>query len=110
VEVQIVDYLVELPQEIGLNADEFVHLWNGQEELTKVATARMVENDEGRYDAGVFTVPVILGTVGIHIIAASIYDGLRELFKERGIKAETDFRMVEKPDGTRIIRIRTKKG
>ena len=104
------DYLVELPQEIGLNADEFVHLWNGQEELTKVAAARKVENDQGKYDAGIFTVPVILGTVGINIIAASIYDGLRKLFKGRGIKTETDFQMVEKPDGTRIIRIRTKKG
>jgi hypothetical protein len=105
-----VDYLIELPQGLSLNADEFIHLWNGRDALTKIATARKVENDEGKYDAGIFTVPVILGTVGIHIIAASIYDGLRELFKERKIKTETDFQMVEKPDGTRIIRIRTKKG
>lgn len=102
------DYLIEIPQGLRLNADEFVHVWNNRDALSKIATARKVENDEGKYDVGAFTLPLILGTVGIHIVAASLYDGLRELFKERGVKTEMDFEMVEKPDGTRIIRVRTK--
>jgi hypothetical protein len=104
-----VDYLVELPATIGLSADEFVHLWNSHEELTEIAAARNVSQGAGNYDGGIFTIPIILGTVGVHIVASSIYDGLRRLFTQRG-NGEAEFDMVERPDGTRMVHIRIKKG
>jgi len=77
------NYFIQLPLDLEITEQEFIKLWNQDENYTSLAVARKTEKNENQYV--VITTGVILvtlGAVGVNIVSSAIYDGIKELIKK----------------------------
>jgi hypothetical protein len=90
-----------------MDGGNFVGLWNGDPELSKIARA---EAGAVRRDFGLDPqVAAFLVGVGSSIAASVIYDAIRSFFRKKGIEITVDeYEETKAPDGTKTVILRRK--
>ena len=98
------DYQIALSPELGLSPEAFVSGWNERPDCQEVAQARLEEGAGASYDpllAGAAL--AVLGSVAINLASNALYDLIKGVLIEQGVRRETEIVQVEGPDGSRLL-------
>ncbi|MDO8691185.1 MAG: hypothetical protein Q7R39_14455 [Dehalococcoidia bacterium] len=98
------DYQIALSPDLGLTPEAFAEAWNGIPQCHQVADAQVRSPEAGRYGPETAaTVVALLTGVGGSLVAAAIYDLVRHVLTRQGITRRTEIKLLEQPDGTRLL-------
>ena len=100
------DYLIVLPFELGLSADEFAISWNEIPECGSLAEASHFE--PAKTSVEVLTGEIVtLKNVDENSDPALIYNLIRQALHGQGITAKIEISLLEPPEGTHVIVVRS---
>ncbi len=96
------EYYIALSPGTGLSAEEFVTVWNEEEECRAVAAARLAPSGGQQYDITLFA-DIVLALV-INITSSTLYDLIKLALARRGApRKHIHIEALQKPDGTRFL-------
>lgn len=95
-------YHLALDPDVGVPADAFVAAWNA--EYRGVAEAQLAPESSAAFDPllAAFGL-VVLSTLASAVAGNAFYDLIKELLIKEGVRKRTEIRMLEQPDGSRLI-------
>ena len=98
------NYLIALPPELGLSADEFAISWNELSECSEIAEASLAENIQSDLVAVEIA---LLSNVAEGVSSSTLGDLIRQAFHAQGITRNIGFSQQEQSDGVPLIVIRS---
>ncbi len=98
------EYYIAFSPDFELNPTEFVAIWNEEKECRAVAVARLVPPASQQYDFNLFA-DVLLALV-MNVTSSALYDLIKKALAKRGASSKhIHIETLQKPDGTRFLRV-----
>jgi hypothetical protein len=98
------DYQIALSPELGLSPQDFVTAWNKAPERRALAGAVLSRPGAAQYDPALLTVTLsVLGSLALGVAGNALYDLIKELLMEQGVRKRTEIVQVDQPDGSRLL-------
>jgi hypothetical protein len=98
------DYQIALSPELGLSPKDFADAWNEAPDCRAAAQATLSRPSSAQYDPTLLTVTLtVLSSLALGVASNALYDLIKELLMEQGVRKRTEIVQVEQPDGSRML-------
>ena len=95
---------IALSPELGLSPEEFVTAWNATADCTAVAEASVTAPQSAQFDPTLLGVTLtVVSSLALGVASNALYDLIRELLMEQGVRKRTEIVQVDQPDGSRLL-------
>jgi hypothetical protein len=98
------EYQIALSPELGLSPEDFVAAWNGKANCHVVAEACMTSPKSAQFDPTLLGVTLtVVGSLALGVASNALYDLIKELLMDCGVRKRTEIVQVDQPDGSRLL-------
>jgi hypothetical protein len=98
------EYQIALAPELGLCPQMFADAWNERPDCRAVAQARLSRPSSAQYDPALLTVTLtVLSSLALGVAGNALYDLIKKLLMEQGVRKRTEIVQVEQPDGSCLL-------
>ena len=102
------DYQIALSPDLGLHPEAFAAAWNATAECRAVSEARVATSTAAQFDPSLTNaLMVVLGNVAVGLATNILYDLIKDALAKRGVSRQTEFVQIDRPDGTRLLVVKT---
>lgn len=98
------EYQIALPPDLDLNPSDFADAWNDTAECRAVAEAGLAESTSRQYDPALVSGGLaVLGSVALGVASNALYDLIKRVLTEQGVRKQTEITRLDQPDGSRLL-------
>ena len=98
------DYHVALSPELDLSPEKFAAAWNEAPECRDLAQARLSQTRSAQFYGTLLTVTLtVLSSLVLGAAGNALYDLIKELLWQQGVRKRTEIVQLEQPDGSRLL-------
>lgn len=95
------DYQLALPP--NLNPADFVAAWNDNPACRTAAEARLAVLPPAQFDPTLTGAAAVLSAVALGVASNALYDLIKAVLIQQGVRRQTEIVELQQPDGTRVL-------